>query len=226
MKLFTETNFNDIQVLTESSSTNPAQKNYYIEGIFLQAEIKNRNGRVYPMEILENEVKRYAASHILEKCAWGELNHPEGPTINLDRVSHRTVALTKEGTDFVGKAQLVTKNKPGEIAMNLIESGGKLGVSSRALGSLRNIEGVNYVQDDLYLVTPADIVADPSAPNAFVHGIMENREWVWNNGLIVESVVAQLHQQVADTFKPNKKSEAVYEARCRAFAVFMEKISK
>jgi hypothetical protein len=223
MQLFIEQKFQGIEVLTESVIGDSTKKNYYIQGVFMQAEIQNRNGRRYPLEILENEVKRYNTSHIVENCAWGELNHPDGPSINLDRVSHRIVQLYKEGTDFIGKAKLVTSNAPGKIAMNLIEDGGKLGVSSRALGSLRNIEGVNYVQNDLYLVTPADIVADPSAPNAFVNGIMESKEFVWNNGLIVESKVSDLHKKVEATFNPNAKN--VYEARCSAFADFMAEIA-
>lgn len=223
MKLITEANFNNIEILTESVVGDDSKKNYYIQGVFMQAEISNRNGRRYPMEILENEVNRYTKSHITEKCSWGELSHPSGPSINLDRVSHRIVSLHKEGNDFIGKALLITENDPGRIAKNLIESGGKLGVSSRALGSLRNIEGINYVQDDLFLITPADIVADPSAPNAFVNGIMESKEFIWDNGMIVEATVAKYHKIVSETFKPNQKN--IYERRCTAFADFMAELA-
>lgn len=152
----------------------------------MQADIKNRNGRVYPMEILENEVGKYNKNFIKEKRAFGELGHPEGPTVNLERVSHMITSLTPDGKNFIGEAKIMD-TPMGKIVKNLMDEGAKLGVSSRGMGSLESKGGANYVRDDFYLATAADIVADPSAPNAFVEGIMEGKEWVWNNGSLIES---------------------------------------
>jgi len=176
MKLFTEL-VEDIQYITEAKEN--GKKDYFIEGIFLQAEIQNRNGRVYPMEILENEVKRYMRETVDKGRAYGELGHPAGPSINLDRVSHIITELRKDGTNFYGKAKL-TETPMGNIARGLLESGANLGVSSRAMGSLKESNGKMIVQNDLKLSTAADIVADPSAPDAFVKGIMENVEWIYD----------------------------------------------
>jgi hypothetical protein len=176
MKLFTEL-VEDVQLISEAKEA--GGKDYYIEGVFLQANIKNRNGRMYPVEVLENEVNRYVREVINKNRAFGELGHPSGPSINLDRVSHIITELRKEGSDFYGKARL-SKTPMGEIARGIMESGGQLGVSSRAMGSLKEERGVMVVQKDLKLSTAADIVADPSAPDAFVNGIMEDVEWVYD----------------------------------------------
>ena len=176
MKLFTEL-VEDVQLISEAKES--GGKDYYIEGIFLQADIKNRNGRMYPVNVLENEVQRYNKEVISKNRAFGELGHPSGPSINLDRVSHIITELRREGKDFYGKARL-SKTPMGEIARGIMESGGQLGVSSRAMGSLKEEKGVMVVQSDLRLSTAADIVADPSAPDAFVKGIMEGVEWLYD----------------------------------------------
>lgn len=176
MKLITEL-VEDVQLISEAKES--GGKDYYIEGIFLQADIKNRNGRMYPVEVLENEVKRYVKEVVKNNRAFGELGHPSGPSINLDRVSHIITELYRDGKNFIGKAR-ISKTPMGEIARGIMESGGQLGVSSRAMGSLKEERGVMVVQSDLRLSTAADIVADPSAPDAFVNGIMEGVEWVWD----------------------------------------------
>jgi len=172
------------------------KKSMFIEGIFLQGDLKNRNGRMYPMETLRREVQRYSESNIQTGRALGELGHPDGPTVNLDRVSHKIVSLTENGSNFIGKAKIL--NTPmGNIAKNLIDEGVKLGVSSRGIGSLRPTrEGVNIVGDDFMLSTAADIVADPSAPDAFVEGIMEGKEWVWDGGILREQLAQKTYKQI------------------------------
>jgi len=172
------------------------KKNMYIEGIFLQGDLQNRNGRMYPMATLRKEVSRYNENHILKGRALGELGHPEGPTVNLDRVSHKIVSLKESGSNFIGKAKLL--NTPmGNIAKSLIDEGVKLGVSSRGIGSLKPTrEGIQVVSDDFMLSTAADIVADPSAPDAFVEGIMEGREWVWDGGVLREQNVAKIYKEI------------------------------
>ena len=173
-----------------------AQKKMYIEGVFLQGEIKNRNGRMYPINTLTKEVNRYNESFVKKGRALGELGHPEGPTVNLDRVSHKIVSLKESGSNFIGKAKLL--NTPmGNIAKSLIDEGVKLGVSSRGIGSLKPTrEGVQVVSDDFMLSTAADIVADPSAPDAFVEGIMEGREWVWDGGVLREQNIAKTYREI------------------------------
>lgn len=177
MKLITEL-VEEVQLISEAKET--GGKDYYIEGIFLQADIKNRNGRMYPVDILENEVDRYSREVIKKNRAFGELGHPSGPSINLDRVSHIITELRRDGKNFIGKAKL-SKTPMGDIARGIMESGGQLGVSSRAMGSLKEDKGVMVVQKDLRLSTAADIVADPSAPEAFVNGIMEGVEWLYDS---------------------------------------------
>jgi hypothetical protein len=186
MKLITE-NIEDIQILTEEKD---GKKNLYIEGVFLQSEIKNRNGRVYPFRVLEKEVARYNEEYVKTGRALGELGHPDGPTVNLDRVSHRITSLKSEGNNFIGKAQILA-TPMGSIAKSLLEEGVKLGVSSRGMGSIDRQESASYVMDDFMLATAADIVADPSAPDAFVNGIMEGKEWVWNNGILKEKTITK-----------------------------------
>jgi len=186
MKLITET-IENVQILTEEKD---GKKLLYIEGVFLQGAIKNRNGRMYPFEVLNREVERYNEEYVQSKRALGELGHPDGPTINLDRVSHRITSLRAEGNNFVGKAQILD-TPMGNIAKSLLGEGVQLGVSSRGMGSIDKQEGVSIVRDDFMLTTAADIVADPSAPDAFVNGIMEGKEWVWDNGILKEHEVAK-----------------------------------
>lgn len=199
MKLITEGNFENVQVLEEEAN---GKKHLYIEGVFLQADIKNRNGRVYPFGVLEREVGRYNEQYIGAGRALGELGHPDGPTVNLDRVSHKIVSLKAEGRNFIGKAQILT-TPMGDIAKNLLENGVKLGVSSRGMGSIEERNGSNYVRDDFMLATAADIVADPSAPDAFVNGIMEGKEWIWENGIIKEVNIAKYHKYISESTRKN-----------------------
>ena len=191
VKLFSEA-VENVEFITEAKEN--GGKNYKIRGIFMQADVKNRNGRVYPMEILEKEVTKYNKNFIKENRAFGELGHPEGPTVNLERVSHMITELHPDGKNFIGEAKIMD-TPMGKIVKNLMDEGAKLGVSSRGMGSLDSKNGANYVRDDFYLATAADIVADPSAPNAFVEGIMEGKEWVWNNGSLVEAHVADLKKK-------------------------------
>ena len=184
MKLITE-QIEDVQILTEEKD---GKKLLYIEGVFLQSELKNRNGRMYPFEVLNREVERYNEEYVQSKRALGELGHPDGPTINLDRVSHRITSLRAEGNNFIGKAQILD-TPMGNIARSLLGEGVQLGVSSRGMGSIQKQEDVNIVADDFMLTTAADIVADPSAPDAFVNGIMEGKEWVWENGILKEAKI-------------------------------------
>jgi hypothetical protein len=172
------------------------KKNMFIEGIFLQGDICNRNGRMYQMEGLRKEVQRYTENHINSGRALGELGHPDGPTVNLDRVSHKIISLKESGTNFIGKAKILS-TPMGKIAESLISEGVKLGVSSRGIGSLKQTrEGVNVVGDDFMLATAADIVADPSAPDAFVEGIMEGKNWVWDGGILREQQAAKTYKQI------------------------------
>ena len=191
MKLITE-EVSDIKFITEGKGAN---KKMYIEGVFLQGEIKNRNGRVYPMDTLSREVGRYNESFVQKGRALGELGHPDGPTVNLDRVSHKIVSLKQEGNNFRGKAQLL-ETPMGKIAKSLISEGVTLGVSSRGVGSLREDRGVKYVGEDFMLATAADIVADPSAPDAFVSGIMEGKEWVWEGGSLREQLIEKTQKRI------------------------------
>ena len=186
MKLITET-IEDVRLMTEEKD---GKKLLNIEGVFLQSELKNRNGRMYPFEVLNREVERYNEEYVKSKRALGELGHPDGPTINLDRVSHRITSLKAEGNNFIGKAQILD-TPMGNIAKNLLGEGVQLGVSSRGMGSIQKVEDCNVVADDFMLTTAADIVADPSAPDAFVNGIMEGKEWVWDNGLLKEKEIAK-----------------------------------
>ena len=188
MKLITE-QIENIQVLTEEKN---GKTSLYITGPFLQAEITNRNGRCYPFPILEREVAKYTQKYIKEGRALGELGHPDGPTVNLDRASHMITSLKSEGNNFIGKAKILD-TPMGNIAKSLLDEGVKLGVSSRGIGSLVERNGIKYVGDDFMLSTAADIVADPSAPDAFVQGIMEGKEWIWNNGVLAEKTLEQIN---------------------------------
>ena len=215
VKLFSET-VEEVEYITEASEN--GKKNYKIKGVFLQADIKNRNGRVYPLEILQKEVSKYNKNFIQQKRAFGELGHPDGPTVNVERVSHITTSLVPDGKNFLGEAKIMD-TPMGKIVQNLMDEGCKLGVSSRGMGSLQQKGGTNYVKDDFYLATAADIVADPSAPNAFVEGVMEGKEWVWNNGALVEAHVADLKKKF-DTKQRNR--DANREAL--EFAKFLKKL--
>jgi len=198
MKLITET-IEDVQVITEGKGDN---KKLYIEGVFLQSELKNRNGRMYPFQVLQKEVNRYNEEYIKTSRALGELGHPDGPTVNLDRVSHRIVSLAEDGTNFRGKAQILD-TPMGKIASSLLGEGVKLGVSSRGMGSIDKREDCNVVMDDFMLATAADIVADPSAPDAFVNGIMEGKEWAWDNGILKETKVAKYQSYMNNATRKN-----------------------
>ena len=198
MKLITE-QIEDVHVITEGTGDD---KKLYIEGVFLQSELKNRNGRVYPFQVLEREVGRYNEEYVKTKRALGELGHPDGPTVNLDRVSHRITELRAEGNNFMGKAQILD-TPMGKIAKSLLGEGVQLGVSSRGMGSIDKREDTAYVMDDFMLATAADIVADPSAPDAFVNGIMEGKEWVWDNGILKESEVAKYQRYMSESTRQN-----------------------
>ena len=186
------------------------KKDYKIKGIFMQADVKNRNGRVYPMEVLNKEVKRYNKEYINEKRAFGELGHPDGPTVNLERASHMITSLKPDGKNFIGEAKIL-KTPMGEIVKSLMDEGAKLGVSSRGMGSLDQRNGANYVRNDFYLATAADIVADPSAPNAFVEGIMEGKEWVWNNGSLVEAELERAKKRIETRVRKRQVNENTLE---------------
>jgi len=216
VKLITE-QVQDVQILKEEDEKT-GKKNYKLKGIFLQGDIKNRNGRVYPVEVLEKEVKRYNKEFIEQNRGYGELGHPEGPTVNLERVSHMVTSLERDGKNFIGEAKVMS-TPMGKIVENIMDDGGKLAVSSRGMGSLTKKNGANYVNDDFYLATAADIVADPSAPNAFVEGIMEGKEWVWNNGLLQEQEVARIKDEMERNVRSRK---ANYQAL--AFAKFLKNL--
>ena len=204
MKLITE-NIEEVKLLTEEKD---GQKHLYIEGVFLQSEVRNRNGRVYPFSVLEKEVGRYNEEYVTKGRALGELGHPDGPTVNLDRVSHRITNLKAEGNNFVGKARILD-TPMGNIAKSLLGEGVKLGVSSRGMGSIDKREDANYVMDDFMLATAADIVADPSAPDAFVNGIMEGKEWVWDNGLLKEKTVAKYQGYISESSKRDLEAKTL-----------------
>ena len=216
MKLIRE-EIESVEFVVESKN---GKKSLYIEGVFLQGNIKNRNGRMYPMETLRREVGRYNENHVQSGRALGELGHPDGPTVNLDRVSHKIVSLRESGANFIGKAKIL--NTPmGKIASSLIEEGVKLGVSSRGIGSLKMTkEGINVVGDDFMLATAADIVADPSAPDAFVEGIMEGKEWVWDGGILREKFAHKTYKQI-NTLVDQKKLD---EQKLNLFSDFLSNL--
>ena len=203
MKLIRE-EIEDVKILTESRN---GKKSLYIEGIFLQGNIKNRNGRMYPMETLQKEVGRYIKEQVAEGRAVGELGHPDSPTVNLDRVSHKIISLRESGSNFIGKAKILESTPMGKIASGLLSEGVKLGVSSRGIGSLKPTkEGFNVVSDDFMLATAADIVAGPSAPDAFVEGVMEGKEWVWEGTILKERKVDEIKSAI-DTLAGKKRLE-------------------
>ena len=212
MKLISE-HIEEIQVLTEETD---GKTHHYIEGIFLQGDLTNRNGRHYPVNILEREVTKYNENFVGTGRALGELGHPDGPTINLDRVSHKILSLKREGNNFIGKAKLL-ETPMGKIAKNLLDEGVKLGVSSRGLGSMEMKDGVNYVGEDFMLATAADIVADPSAPDAFVVGVMEGKEWIWESGFLKEVHIDQIKKTINEATHSN-----LQERKLKAFASFLQ----
>jgi hypothetical protein len=219
MKLITEVTTEVEPLIVEAVSGKG--KDHYIQGPFLQADLKNRNGRIYPLNILQKEVERYHKELVRENRALGELGHPENPTINLPLVSHRITELTQDGKNFNGKAKILdTPN--GKIVKSLIDEGVKLGVSSRGVGSLMDSPEGHVVGEDFYLATAADIVADPSAPAAFVRGMMENKEWVWNNGILCEATIADLRQMVVTA--PRKKASERLVIEAAAFERFLKAI--
>ena len=215
MKLICEVN-EEVKYLEEEKN---GKKGLYIEGIFMQGDIKNRNGRMYPKDVLEKEVNRYNKEYIDKNRAYGELGHPQGPTINLERVSHMITQLQPDGSNFMGKAKIMTETPYGKIVESLINEGAQLGVSSRGMGSLKQKNGANEVQGDFYLATAADIVADPSAPNAFVNGVMESKEWIWDNGIIREADIADMQKEV----KTASKSE-LENVKLKVFENFLSKL--
>ena len=214
MKLITET-IEDVQILTEETN---GKKDYKIKGVFMQADIKNRNGRIYPVETLAKEVRRYTKEFIEKKRAFGELGHPDGPTVKLERVSHMITSLKPEGKNFIGEAK-VMDTPYGKIVKNLIDEGAVLGVSSRGMGSIQQQGGRNLFGKDFYLSTAADIVADPSAPDAFVEGIMEGKEWVWDNGVLKSVTVEQYKSEIEKA-----KRQELAEKKSKIFADFMSKL--
>jgi len=216
MKLISEFTTNDLGCLVEERED--GKKDYYIKGVFMQSEIKNRNGRVYPKNVLREEVKRYTKDFIKQDRAFGELGHPQGPTINLDRASHLITSLEEDGNNFVGKAKILS-TPMGSIVKNLIDDGAKLGVSSRGLGSLEEKGGAQYVKGDFQLATAADIVADPSAPDAFVNGIMEGVEWIWENGILKAQKIEQYKTEISSA-----KSSELEEAKLRVWNDFVRSL--
>ena len=214
MRLIAE-EITNVQFLEEEKE---GKKNYFIEGIFLQAELKNRNNRMYPLRTLQKEVAKYSENYIDKGRALGELGHPDGPSINLDRVSHKIISLKEDGNNFIGKAKLLD-TPMGRIAKDLLGEGVKLGVSSRGMGSIRKEENCNVVMDDFMLATAADIVADPSAPDAFVNGIMEGKEWVWDNGVLKEAKVAQIKKEIDQATLIN-----LQERKVSAFEAFLKSL--
>ena len=214
MKLISE----EVQNAEYLVEENNGKKEYKIRGVFLQSEIKNRNGRVYPTEVLVREVNRYTKEFINKNRAFGELGHPDGPTVNLERVCHMVKSLKQDGKDFIGEAKIMD-TPYGKIVKGLIDEGAQLGVSSRGMGSLIQRNGVNYVKDDFYLATAADIVADPSAPDAFVEGIMESKEWVWDNGVLKEKDIESWKNQIRTA-----RQRSLEEAKLKVFESFLKKL--
>ena len=214
MRLIAE-EINTVDFLCEEKE---GKKNYFIEGIFLQAELKNRNNRMYPLKTLSKEVAKYDENYIQKGRALGELGHPDGPSINLDRVSHKIMSLKEDGNNFIGRAKLLD-TPMGKVAKSLLDEGVKLGVSSRGMGSIRKEENCNVVMDDFMLATAADIVADPSAPDAFVDGIMEGKEWVWENGVLKESAVAEIKKEIDQATLIN-----LQERKISAFEAFLKSL--
>ena len=216
MKLICEVNEENLEYISEAKEN--GEKDYKIKGVFMQGEIKNRNGRVYPMQVLDEQVQKYKESYIDKNRAYGELGHPNGPTINLERVSHMITDLKKEGSNYIGEAKIMD-TPYGKIVKNLMDEGASLGVSSRGMGSLKQNGSSQVVQKDYHLATAADIVADPSAPDAFVEGIMEGKEWVWDNGVLREAQVNNYKEEIKKTSKADLEG-----AKLKIFTDFLSKL--
>jgi hypothetical protein len=216
MKLICEVN-EDLNLITEANER--GGKSFFIEGVFMQAEQKNRNGRVYPKGIMAREVDRYVREHVNQSRAYGELGHPSGPTINLERVSHMIKELREDGNNYIGRAKIM-ETPYGNIVKNLMEEGARLGVSTRGMGSLKEVNGCMMVQDDFHLATAGDIVADPSAPDAFVHGIREGKEWVWDNGILKEVEIANYKKRINEAARSRRTENEVVEV----FRNFLSKL--
>ena len=218
MRLISE-QIEEVEFITEELNEDTGKKSYKIKGVFMQSDVKNRNGRIYPQQILAKEVAKYNKNFIKEKRAFGELGHPDGPTVNLERVSHMIEELEEVDNNFMGRAKILD-TPYGKIVKNLIDEGARLGVSSRGMGSLKpSKDGVQEVQDDFYLATAADIVADPTAPEAFVPGIMEGREWIWDNGLLKEAEIQLIKEKVEKSSRKNREQTLV-----SAFEDFITKL--
>ena len=215
IKLISES-IQDVEYICEEKEN--GKKDYKILGVFMQGDIKNRNGRIYPKDVLMKEVANYNKKFVDENRAFGELGHPDGPTVNLERVSHLVTSLKPDGSDVIGEARIL-ETPMGKIVKTLMDEGTKLGVSSRGMGSLDERNGAKYVRDDFYLAAAADIVADPSAPNAFVEGVMEGKEWVWNNGSLIEAHVAEVKKRF-DVKKRQKQANM----EALEFAKFLKKL--
>lgn len=213
MKLITETTLG-VKLLTEDKD---GKKNYFIEGVFMQSEMKNRNGRIYPLATMSKEIERYNKEYVTQNRAMGELGHPEGPTVNLERVSHIIKDLRQDGNDVYGRAKILD-TPYGKIVKNLMDEGAKLGVSSRGMGTLKEQDGVNVVQED-FMLASVDVVADPSAPNAFVNGIMEGKEWIWDNGIIKPVQIESYKKIIEKTASRNLEEQAI-----KLFADFIAKL--
>jgi hypothetical protein len=218
MKLICEIHEN-LQIITEANEVT-GEKQFFLEGILMQGNLQNKNGRVYPTPILAKEVARYNRDFVEQNRAYGELGHPAGPTINLERVSHMIKELRQDGDNFIGKVKIMD-TPYGQIVKNLMKEGAKLGFSSRGMGSLVKRNGIMEVQNDYYLATAADIVADPSAPQAMAHGIMEGKEWIWDNGVLVEKEVAQIKTDIEEGYRSRESRETVL---MRAFETFLKKV--
>ena len=217
MKLICEVVENDLEFIAEAKED--GSKNYKIKGIFMQGEIKNRNNRIYPVQVINEEVKKYKKNYIDKNRAYGELGHPSGPTINLERVSHMITDLYQDGNNFIGEAKIMD-TPYGKIVKNLMDEGASIGVSSRGMGSLKsNGNGTQVVQKDYHLATAADIVADPSAPDAFVQGIMEGKEWIWENGVLREAQINEYKESISTTSRKNLE-----EAKMSVFSDFISKL--
>lgn len=216
MKLICEVN-EDLNLITEANER--GGRSYFIEGVFMQAEQKNRNGRIYPKSIMNREVDRYIKENVNQNRAYGELGHPSGPTINLERVSHMIKELREDGNNYIGRAKIM-ETPYGNIVKNLMEEGARLGVSTRGMGSLKEVNGCMMVQDDFHLATAGDIVADPSAPDAFVHGIMEGKEWVWDNGILKEVEIANYKKRINEAARSHRTEDEVVEV----FRNFLSKL--
>jgi hypothetical protein len=217
MKLICEVN-EDLKIITESNEA--GEKQFFLEGILMQGNLKNKNGRMYPTDTLSNEVKRYNREFVEQNRAYGELGHPQGPTINLERVSHMIKSLRQEGDNFIGRVKIMD-TPYGNIVKNLMKEGAKLGFSSRGMGSLVKKGELMEVQKDFYLATAADIVADPSAPQALANGIMEGKEWIWDNGILVEKEVAQIKSEINEGFATKEDREELF---LKAFNKFLNKL--